>query len=89
MQILDDFGWNSCCNAVGWDVVCHYTVGANNDSIANGYSWEHADVVGQPDIITYNNSTFGLDFAQGGRGEQGGVVRISMTVVCNQYIGTC
>lgn len=89
MQILNDFGWNSCSNTVCWDVVCDYAIGSYNDSIANGYSWQNADVVGQPHIITYHNSTFGFCFAQGGRDEQGGIVRISMAVVCYQYISAC
>ena len=51
MQILNDFGWNSCCNTVCRDVVCNYAIGSYNGSIANGYSWQNADVVGQPHII--------------------------------------
>ena len=42
MQILNDFGWNSCCNTVCRDVVCNYAIGSYNDSIANGYSWQNA-----------------------------------------------
>ena len=64
MQILNDFGWNSCCNTVCRDVVCDDRPCAYYGSVADSHPWQHRNVGAQPGILSNRDRTVVEDALQ-------------------------
>lgn len=58
LVLSDKLSGDSGGYAIGGNVVCHYAVGTNDGSVADGYAGQHANVVAEPHVVADDDRAF-------------------------------